>query len=202
MYIQYYALRCLRWYSHKSMMLCTWILYWTLKLYPLLKKKYTLYTLPNIKHYVRRYYTIISINGTLLMLCKCYGLWAHKPLKVLWSIETTSRYYPFRLLTLLDLPWLVVSFNTGSGFLWTETLRMAFITTRCWGSYGLVIILDDRMWLWHITLHTQKSFIITPCCLVVNTAGGVWWWLGGFAAALGTSVGRAVGSRQEAWLLS
>ena len=51
------------------------------------------------------------------------------------------------------------SWDLGTGFI---------IIIRPWVYYGLIIGLDDRLWLWHITLHINESFIGNPCRLVAH----------------------------------
>ena len=59
-------------------------------------------------------------------------------------------------------------FAQGQGF-WSWDLGTGFIIiTGPWGYFGLIIGLNYWLWLWHITLHTNESFIGTPCRLVAQ----------------------------------
>ena len=107
------------------------------------------------------------------MLCKCYGLWAWKSLKVFLTIETTSRCFLFGLLILQEFLRLVVSFCTGSGALWTDTLGMALLLSpdpRAAMGMSSSLMTDCDCGTSLCTLRKASLVLLAGC--LVNTAGG------------------------------
>ena len=99
------------------------------------------------------------------------------------TFETTSWYFLFGLLTLLDFIRLVVSLGTGSGALTTETLEWLYyyhhmLSVMGFSSSLMICCFPDN----HV--YTEEASVVLLAGWLVITTGGVCEWLRGLAASL------------------